>query len=504
MKLEKLIEVVELLRKTYESGDYPEPIKEELSMLLPEFIEELFIQGRVSDLEKRVEETRKFDISTVKKGLEIIIKAGPSPIVNKSSGKVIESAPRLEQVKEQVKLIEEKGKEWGPLEIGLRFELVLDSNFDYLLMACEGKEDVFRQLEGLVLEKLKPLKEHEILLLWARIKGLFEGAAWTSPLKQYPDITPPPFWQNASLEKTRKKCAEFIVRLKPKIIRRMMDEGADGYRTGVAGVARILSFNRSLAPVSNLDFLVVRNAAELVAATERLTSLSPDNLARGIGKNPDNLVFRGDLYEDAKRVFSFGPRGPKHLDILLASMKKAIRYVGISSGTPSNIEEQLWRYKLGQEVVSPKYTTEIVKGRINEIDLQKGLCKFLLERGIRAFGKTFGRSQVDIYTKDSVGEDFVIETKVYKNAPSDGTIRKNFSQLLSYMNQELQQQPRGILVIFNCSDSLIMTPREWLHGRVFVLAINIGQSPPSGRKKWIEIKEGDGPGQLIIIKDGKK
>jgi hypothetical protein len=215
------------------------------------------------------------------------------------------------------------------------------------------------------------------------------------------------------------------------------------------------------------------------------------------------LVFEGDFYETAKKSVSFGPRGAKHLDILLTSMRKAINYIGISSGLPSNVEEQLWRYKLGQEVVAPKHTKEIAEGQVDEIDLQKELCKFLLERGIRCFGKSFGRAQIDLYAKDSLGEDFVIETKVYKTAPSDSDIRNNFTQLLSYMSQELQPQPRGVLVIFNYSNALILAPRKWLHDRIFFLTLNVGEKPPSGRKQYIEIKEGDGPGQLLVIKDGR-
>jgi hypothetical protein len=48
-------------------------------------------------------------------------------------------------------------------------------------------------------------------------------------------------------------------------------------------------------------------------------------------------------------------------------------------------------------------------GSRGEIDLQKELCKFLIERDIRAFGKLFGRSEVDLVA-EMVGERILIET----------------------------------------------------------------------------------------------
>lgn len=503
MKLEKLIEVADLICVPFGGGDFPDSLKEELSLLLPEFIEDLFIRGRISDLQSRVKDASEVDILSIKRGLTIIEEANPPPLLIKPSGKTMESNVIVQRIKNQISLIENNTTDWGPLEIGLRLEMLLDSDFDYLLMACKDNVVALSQLEDLVIGKMEGLEEVDLLLLWARIKGLFEGESWTNPLRQYEEVTPVEFWKASSLDEIRKKCARFIVTLKPRIILRMIEEGADGYRNGVAGIAKILALHKRPAFLSNLDFLIVRTAAELVAATEKLTFIDPAVLARSIGKSPDGIIFQGHLYEEAKKGLGTGSRSDKDLKTLIVLMKKVIRYVSVSSGVPSNVEEQLWRYKLGHEVMAPKFTKEIEESKISEIDLQKDLCKFLLERGVRAYGKSFGRSQIDLYTKDSMGRDFVVETKVYKDAPSDGDIRANFTQLLSYMDQELERQPQGFLIIFNCSDSLVMAPREWVHQRVFVLAINIGHRPPSGRRKWIEIKEGDGPGQLLVVKDGK-
>jgi hypothetical protein len=254
--------------------------------------------------------------------------------------------------------------------------------------------------------------------------------------------------------------------------------------------------------VSNLDVLVVRSISALVVITQKLTGLESSQIARSIGRSPDSLIFSGEYFLLAKKN---NPTKQK-IDNLLLLMKKTWNYVEAVSGggIASNVEENLWRYKLGQEAIAPSSGKLISSGKKKEINLQKEVCKFLLEKGILSFGKSFGRSQIDLYAKERIGEDFVIETKIYTEPPSARMIRSNFAQLLSYMDQESHQQPRGILVLFNCSDCLVTAPRVWLNDRIFVVALNIGKTPPSGRKSWMEIKQGDTLGELLIIKDGSK
>lgn len=504
MKLPKIIEVIDSLKQTYGSGEPPSRLWDELQLLIPEFIEELFMTGQIADIESRVTEARKFDLETLKKGLDIFAKADIQPFTNKSSGKEFDPKTILSKIQDHVKIIEDKEQKFGPLEIATRLELFMDSDFDYLLMACEGKEETISAIEDLVLQKLRSLKEHEILLLWARFKGLFEGEQWTGTFRKFDDIIPKSFWEPSNVNEILKKCASFVVRYRPQTIRRMMDEGTQGYRIGPAGLAKILSFRKSAVTVSNLDFLVVRAVAELVVLNEHLTYTEPENLARSIGKNPTSIIFSGDFYDTAKKEIGGGSRNQRHLDILLTTMRKATNYIDIASRVPANVEEQLWRYKLGQEVIAPQNTSRIVKGRTAELDLQKDICRFLLERGVRSFGKTFGRSQIDLYANELPGEDIVIEVKVYKTPPSEARIKANFTQLLSYMDQELQRQPRGALVIFNCSDALLIAPRKWIHDRVFVLAINIGVKPPSKRDNWIEIRESEARGQILVVKENHR
>ena len=156
-------------------------------------------------------------------------------------------------------------------------------------------------------------------------------------------------------------------------------------------------------------------------------------------------------------------------------------------------------YKLGQEVVAPSRNKELLKGSSVELNLQREMSKYLIERGIVTYGLTFGRSQVDLYMKERNSEDFVIEVKVYKTRINTSSIKANFVQLQSYMDQHYQ--PRGILVIFNFTNDLISSPRKWIRGRYWILAINLCESSPSKRNRTIIINESSDSSDIIVCTD---
>jgi hypothetical protein len=231
MRLQKFIDIVQLIKEESSSDETSKFCREELELLIPEFLDELFQQGQISEIEKRVSELSRFDMDSVKKGIKIIADAGSNPYVFKSTNKQIDPKELLLDVANKIQDIEENARHLGSLEISLRLEMFLDSDFNLLVMTCDGMEKTLGELENLVLEKLTLLKDDEILLLWGRIKGAFEGDAWTAPLKKYDVITPPSYWETKTIEDIRRKCADFIVKRKPFIIRNMSEEGSS-YRTG--------------------------------------------------------------------------------------------------------------------------------------------------------------------------------------------------------------------------------------------------------------------------------
>lgn len=119
------------------------------------------------------------------------------------------------------------------------------------------------------------------------------------------------------------------------------------------------------------------------------------------------------------------------------------------------------------------------------------MSKFLIERKILSFGRKSGRSQIDLYHKDIGGEEFIIETKIYddKNKLNQQKLKKNIVQLQSYMTQI--NQPRGILAIYNFSNTVILPLKKWLQGRMLIICINLCELPPSKRSSSLEIIESE-------------
>ena len=210
------------------------------------------------------------------------------------------------------------------------------------------------------------------------------------------------------------------------------------------------------------------------------------------------MFFCGEYYENYSKSFSESQKSDSSLLLVLISkMKRLLNYVTELRTSFSNEAQALWHYKLGQEAIAPTRTASIKEGK--ETDLQKELCKFLLERNIYAYGKMFGRGSIDLYIKSDGGDDLIIETKIYKKSISEKLLKTHITQLKSYMDQH--SQPRGVLTIYNCTNDVIISPKSWLGGRIWILAINIGDSTPSKRKRSLEIKFTNDRNNLILIED---
>lgn len=67
-------------------------------------------------------------------------------------------------------------------------------------------------------------------------------------------------------------------------------------------------------------------------------------------------------------------------------------------------------------------------------------------------------------------------------------LRNKIAQLQDYM-QKSQIQRRGILAMYNMTDWLLCSPKEWLQGQFWILPININEKPASAREKSLNIFE---------------
>lgn len=509
MRTERLLRALELLQeeKTKIKEDSFTD-RDELAEIVTEFLEAIYQSAGVQEIENKVALTRQVDTAAIGEGIKIISDANPSPLELKfSEGKsrTINPTEELKKLSEALDVIKNKATRLGKMEVLLRLEMYFDSHFDELLMTLNSDNEAFDKLIAKVTEKLKTIKFDQVLLLWARLKSGFSQDRMRTGFIAYDDIIPKSFWEETnSEEEIISRFATYIVKYKPMTILRMIADGYTTYPAGLPGVARILSLlpDAEIARISNLDVLLIRSTSRVVALYKSITYKDVDDLAKAIGTQKESMAFDGEFYHEySKTLANFN--GDK-IELILLNMKRLIQYVNEFANSRTPIEEALWQFKMGQEVLAPSRNDELLlkRGQV-EIHLQKELSKFLIERNILSFGTKFGRSEIDLYAKEVGGEDFVIEAKVYKKKPSLREIEANLVQLQSYMDQH--KHPRGVLAIFNFTDDLILAPRQWVRGRNWVLVVNLCSASPSGRSRSLEIIESRTSGRLIdVIETGQQ
>lgn len=509
MRTERLLRALELVheeKQKIKEDNFTS--RDEMAEIITEFLEAVYQSAGVQEIENKVVLNRQVDTASISESVKIIRDANPVSLELKfTEGKVriIQPSDLLVKFEQDIAALEDRAKRYGLLEVILQLEMSFDNRFDELLMTFDANNDVFEKIIKKVEAKLKTIKFDQVLLLWARLKAQFSQDRMRTGYIVYDDIIPKSFWDETdSNDELISRLATFVVKYKPLTVLRMVNEGYTTYPAGLPGVARILSFSpdTEITKVSNLDVLIIRSVSRTVALYYEITYKDVSDLAKAIGTQPESMAFSGEFYNEyARNLANF--KGDK-VELIILNMKRLIQYVSEYANSRTPVEEALWQFKMGQEVLAPSRNDELLakRGQV-EVHLQKELSKFLVERNILSFGTKFGRSEIDLYTKEVGGEDFVVEAKVYKKKPSLREIEANLVQLQSYMDQH--KHPRGILAIFNFADDLILAPRQWVRGRIWILVINLCTASPSGRSRSIEIIESRTAGRLIdVIETGQQ
>lgn len=175
---------------------------------------------------------------------------------------------------------------------------------------------------------------------------------------------------------------------------------------------------------------------------------------------------------------------------LLTWLRRLLDYSEAYVDWASPEEAALRAYKAGTEVQwEPTKKHGDLDPEWHEERFQRHAIRFLVERGVEAFGTKFGSSQPDIRVD---AEDLLlVEVKVYKKKPSGVQIRKNLGQLLQYMDQQAPGV-RGVLVVYNFSCVPLLAPKEWIGNQYLILALNLCDRPPSKITTRYRIRPGDG------------
>lgn len=467
---------------------------DELSNIVSEIINTTYQTVGMREIERRVTYALKFDMDNLEKGLKLIEESKPQPTMLRVESDPVEINPQ-EIIRDLHKFINDyKSKKIDRINALFNFELYYDGGFDRLLMTFSPDNKIFDDIQSLLNKKLNNIDDDEALLFWATIKSWFNvddnnGRAF--PI--FDDIIPGSFFSSRkNLLSIREKCARTIAKYIPLTLRRMVEDGANMLPMGLAGVAKILTITdtSNISSIKNIEYLLIRSVSQTIAVYEIITNKKPSDLAKTIGADKSGLIFDGEYLETYKKKVSTSALNDENKNnLLVMNVKRLIEYTLLFTKQHSRIEEALRQYKMGQEVIHPARKIEFRNVTGLEIYLQKDMCKFLIERNILAFGRDIGRNQIDLYHKDILGEDFIIEAKIYSEERrlTLNSLKKNVVQLQSYM--DLHDQPRGILAIYNFTNTLLTAPKIWLKGRILIICINLCDLSASSRKSSIQIVE---------------
>jgi hypothetical protein len=278
------------------------------------------------------------------------------------------------------------------------------------------------------------------------------------------------------------------------------------------GLARILSWtknNAQPAPLSAQARLMARQIRRLRHLWSAFLNKSgPDDLAalaKAFALPEDSALLAGSpSYKANLKRRNEPPGNWAALHFVLRSIVTSAELA--QRDLPPNVAA-LWAYKLGLEVMMPHSRSDMLgagggksKG---ELRLQRELCRFLVERGVHAFGKRFGPAEVDLLAFDPLSA-LVIETKIAKTPPNEAAFRRWLSQLLSYMDQEPLKNA-GALVVYNMGHVPIITRGTrgralLLKERLYVIPINLCGPTASAREDAIEVLESQEPRDLVVLR----
>lgn len=495
--------IIEDIRERSKNGA-GELFLDDLGLVTNQILAEVNSVRSIADLEKNVQEAETLDFESLQAVFETLKHATnqelPYPIPNDKKRTLKDF---LAEIQATLKAMNEHQLKLGPTEILFRADLQLDSLLQYALMCLIDQEAVLAKVEQQILEKLKSIPNDTIADIWGQIKSEFDKGAFAEGLPNDPDILGESFFHQGPPIETRKKIAAFLIRYKSKLWLQAFQQGMQSFPMRSPGVARLSLLRRdgSINTLSSSDLLLFNSVLRTVVLWELATYKTPDYLLRRFGCGKAGRFLGSNEYARVKAALEklLPSNRLRYVSFLLDELLNLVNLTSVYFIRDNPIERVLRAYKLSLELFASEVNKEIstYKTREKEIRLQKEICRVLLQKDIYSYGVLFGNSEIDLLTKSTYGEIFVIETKLFKSNPNANIIKKNLSQLLSYMAQH--SQSKGILFIYNLSDRVIVTPETWIKGRIAIIAVNLGKKTPSQREKALVLIEPKAPNELIDI-----
>jgi hypothetical protein len=401
-----------------------------------------------------------------------------------------------QRLDESMGQLRERGSAMSDFERAVVLDMLLDKAFLNFLIAAKGADPIEDDLESEVQRKLRLVPDDVLATAWQLVQTEFSE----SRVVHFPrdaEILPSDFFKPRDTTEMRARIARYLVRYRPELIRRRIRTGEQSFPWEAPSIVRILGLMDSQAAeeLSVRDLQLLRSLARVGVLWQRTLQQSVQRYFSAIGVSAKGRIAAGPDAQDLIQKLD-SAKNVKQLHLLVLEISTLIRLLGAIVTYERPIELPLRQYKLGIELFAPANHGEYDKR--GELELQKELCRYLIDAGIFSVGTKFGPSEVDLLA-ETREELFVIECKKFNRRPSENQLQSAFVQLSSYMDQAPTFR-RGVLVIYNLSDTLIQAPRTWLWDRYWVVAINIMEQSPSKRENSIRIDEGtDGRAELLIM-----
>lgn len=400
-------------------------------------------------------------------------------------------------------LIESLGTPHGleEIEIGLRLSMIGDPALERLLMAVRPGHEVRGRLEARLAPKLALLPDLEAMRYWAGLRAEVDPSRDVR-IQPHTDVVPTEFFDVGDATDVRKRIARYLATVRPLLLRKAIESGTVQWPAGRALAATVLTWVRESASTrqwSTTDRVVIQSLGRLSAC---LTGERATALAAALGVPEGGYFAGGRATQDARRSYDvLGQRHPPSHRIF-DELPKLLQIADLRSRPKeAPLERTLRAYKLSLEVMAQDVGREMSGKR--EERVQRELCRFLVERGVLAYGTKFGWSETDIRGHDEIGAA-IIETKLVKRIPSTGDINRWLTQLGSYMDQEQGPKAiRGVIVLFNFTPASMIAPESPLRAKYSIVAINLCPDSPSKRRASVEIVPAAAPGIVEVLRIGE-
>lgn len=483
--LDYLLTRIERLVRLLDGHVDPGFVRRECAELLHEVIEFCRARTNFGALEAKVRAKTAIDTDALERALRVIEEAPRSPAANQR-----DPADRFENIRKGIDGIRANQHRRPLIETLLRLEIAFESAFLGGQIAILDHWDPAPLIE-LVRVKLEILPEQRLRDLWGQVLREFYTPGADEDVDDHADgyglvdhgMLPPGFLDPQATD-LLERLTMYNAWHRSRVVRAMLNAGQTGYPIPTFGIAKIVA-NQTVFDAPTATELAVARAIGNIAGwlSLRHGPLTMAEFAARLGIDEDSSLLQGEVrseFEKAKPPWQGDApeRAALHSLATLAS-SVAAQY---ENETPMGIA--LFQYKAGIELFAPTIAGSMSR---REVVLQQELCKFLLERGIFSVGTKFGQNQTDLVA--NVRDDYiVVECKVLKTAPSPKALQRNVAQLLRYdsLNPAFRGR-RAVLVLYNFTSVPILTPRELVAGRAWVVAINAKAGPPSKTGRCMQL-----------------